>query len=194
MTLPRALQPGEEHRTLEHEPELDVACGPGRESCRVPITAPDVGSSSPETMRSSVDLPQPDGPTMATNSPSAMVKAISSRALHRPVPVKCMPTRSSDDARGGDRSRSCDVPAASYRRMPSRATSMALSQPGGEARLVARRSRSRQARCSCSETAQTMAACRLRRWAMVKMAELSISMLSDPLCFIRFSTTSGVSA
>src|SRR5881396_377041 len=33
-------------------------------------TWPDVGSSSPEMVRSSVDLPQPDGPTNTTNSPS----------------------------------------------------------------------------------------------------------------------------
>ena len=31
-----------------------------------------VTSSSPAIMRSSVDLPQPDGPTRTTNSPSAM--------------------------------------------------------------------------------------------------------------------------
>ncbi len=29
-------------------------------------------SSSPATMRKSVDLPQPDGPTMTMNSPSGM--------------------------------------------------------------------------------------------------------------------------
>ena len=33
-------------------------------------TSPDVASSSPAMMRSSVDLPQPDGPTKTTNSPS----------------------------------------------------------------------------------------------------------------------------
>jgi hypothetical protein len=32
--------------------------------------SPPLISSSPATMRSSVDLPQPDGPTMTTNSPS----------------------------------------------------------------------------------------------------------------------------
>ena len=32
--------------------------------------APDVTSSSPAIIRSSVDLPQPDGPTSTTNSPS----------------------------------------------------------------------------------------------------------------------------
>ena len=34
--------------------------------------SPPVISSRPATIRSSVDLPQPDGPTMTTNSPSAM--------------------------------------------------------------------------------------------------------------------------
>src|SRR5262245_1713263 len=32
-------------------------------------TSPDVGISSPAAMRSSVVLPQPDGPTIAINSP-----------------------------------------------------------------------------------------------------------------------------
>jgi hypothetical protein len=35
------------------------------------ISPPEI-SSSPATMRSSVDLPQPDGPTMTMNSPSAI--------------------------------------------------------------------------------------------------------------------------
>ena len=33
---------------------------------------PEVIASRPATMRSSVDLPQPEGPTMTMNSPSAM--------------------------------------------------------------------------------------------------------------------------
>jgi hypothetical protein len=36
-------------------------------------TSPSVIVSSPAIMRSSVDLPQPEGPTMTMNSPSAMV-------------------------------------------------------------------------------------------------------------------------
>ena len=40
---------------------------------RPPIAiSPELIVSSPATMRSSVDLPQPDGPTITTNSPSAM--------------------------------------------------------------------------------------------------------------------------
>ena len=35
---------------------------------------PPVISSSPASIRSSVDLPQPDGPTSTTNSPSLMSK------------------------------------------------------------------------------------------------------------------------
>ena len=34
--------------------------------------SPEVMSSSPAIMRSRVDLPQPDGPTRTTNSPSAI--------------------------------------------------------------------------------------------------------------------------
>ena len=37
-------------------------------------TSPAVISSSPAIMRSSVDLPQPDGPTKTTNSPSSIVE------------------------------------------------------------------------------------------------------------------------
>ena len=40
---------------------------------RPPIRiSPEEISSSPAIIRSSVDLPQPDGPTSTTNSPSAM--------------------------------------------------------------------------------------------------------------------------
>ena len=39
---------------------------------RPPISmVPEVIASRPATMRSSVDLPQPEGPTITTNSPSA---------------------------------------------------------------------------------------------------------------------------
>ena len=37
---------------------------------------PEVGGSSPEMMESRVDLPQPLGPTMLTNSPFSMEKLI----------------------------------------------------------------------------------------------------------------------
>ena len=52
-----------------------------------PVTAlpssrmrPVVGVSSPATMRSSVDLPQPDGPRMVTKSLSATARSVGSSA------------------------------------------------------------------------------------------------------------------
>ena len=39
--------------------------------------SPEVMSSSPTIMRSSVDFPQPDGPTRIMNSPSAMSRLTS---------------------------------------------------------------------------------------------------------------------
>src|SRR6476619_3895885 len=41
------------------------------------IMSPDVMSSRPTTIRSSVDFPQPDGPTRMTNSPSLMSRLTS---------------------------------------------------------------------------------------------------------------------
>jgi hypothetical protein len=38
----------------------------------VDLDVPEVTSSSPAIRRSSVDLPQPDGPTKTTNSPSSI--------------------------------------------------------------------------------------------------------------------------
>src|ERR1700740_2752945 len=40
------------------------------------LTVPAVGSSSPAMMLSSVDLPQPDGPTRIRNSPASMSMSI----------------------------------------------------------------------------------------------------------------------
>ena len=44
------------------------------------IREPSVGSSSPATMRSTVDLPQPDGPSRAQSSFSATSKETSTTA------------------------------------------------------------------------------------------------------------------
>ncbi|MHC2523904.1 hypothetical protein ACVIEM_000989 [Rhizobium leguminosarum] len=41
-------------------------------------------SSSPAISRSSVDLPQPDGPTKTTNSPSLMSRSIEGMTLASP--------------------------------------------------------------------------------------------------------------
>src|SRR5260370_19135146 len=45
---------------------------------------PDVTSSSPAIRRSNVDLPQPDGPTKTTNSPSAISRLMSGIAANSP--------------------------------------------------------------------------------------------------------------
>src|SRR6266540_2424139 len=44
------------------------------------VTVPDEAVSRPATIRINVDLPQPDGPTRAMNSPGAIVRSIDSRA------------------------------------------------------------------------------------------------------------------
>ena len=80
------------------EAELDVAAAPcatgtartpGRPSrssgapargAALEVDAPAVGGSSPATMLSSVDLPQPDGPSRATNSSGSTVRLTSSSA------------------------------------------------------------------------------------------------------------------
>ena len=44
------------------------------------MTTPDVGCTSPLTSLKMVDLPQPEGPTKATNSPSAMRNVVADSA------------------------------------------------------------------------------------------------------------------
>src|SRR5882672_10105401 len=52
---------------------------------RPPIrTQPESGASRPATTRSSVDLPQPDGPSSTTNSPSRAVSERQSTATLSP--------------------------------------------------------------------------------------------------------------
>ena len=53
---------------------------------RSPIEmSPSVTSSRPAIIRSSVDLPQPDGPTSTMNSPLAIVRLTSSTARTSPA-------------------------------------------------------------------------------------------------------------
>ena len=49
--------------------------------------SPDVGTSSSPRTDSSVDLPQPDGPVMATYSPAAISRSMRSRAVVRTSPA-----------------------------------------------------------------------------------------------------------
>src|SRR5262245_46950188 len=48
-------------------------------------TCPEVGRSSPPITINSVDLPEPDGPTMATRSPGATVRSMPRRMLTGPA-------------------------------------------------------------------------------------------------------------
>ena len=50
-----------------------------RAACRTRAPCPALGRSSPSTSRSSVVLPPPFGPAMATNSPGATASETSSR-------------------------------------------------------------------------------------------------------------------
>ena len=73
-----------------------VTGGPPRSPC------PSVGGRSPATIRSSVDLPQPLGPTSATNSPRPTAKEMSRRASTGPLRASyVIPTRSSAMKSGG---------------------------------------------------------------------------------------------
>src|SRR4249920_2104163 len=54
---------------------------------------PEVGSSRPAIMRSVVVLPQPDGPSMTKNSPSATVKFESRTATNSPKALWSFSTR-----------------------------------------------------------------------------------------------------
>ena len=69
-TFWRTVIHGNSERLYSWKTSAIVSGGPctGVPSSR---TSPAVGSSSPATHLSSVVLPQPDGPTMQTNSPAA---------------------------------------------------------------------------------------------------------------------------
>src|SRR6185503_12000196 len=51
------------------------------------VTLPESGRSNPHSIFISVDLPQPDGPTMATNSPSPMARLIPPTTGNSPLRV-----------------------------------------------------------------------------------------------------------
>src|SRR5688572_28988011 len=65
--------------------EIRMPFESGFERCTPSMTIePASGRTKPASMFSSVDLPQPDGPTMATNSPSRIVKLTSSTTQSNP--------------------------------------------------------------------------------------------------------------
>ncbi len=56
-------------------------------SCPSTVTEPEVGRSRPPSMCSRVDLPEPEVPTMATNSPFSTLRSTPSRAFTRVSPA-----------------------------------------------------------------------------------------------------------
>src|SRR3954464_2688330 len=95
-------------------------------------TVPDVGLSNPAATFSSVDLPQPVGPTTETNSPSAIESVTSLTAVYEPFPpANVQVMRSSSTAavtslvlrvrllheRVVERRREVDLPRRDHRRL-----------------------------------------------------------------------------
>ena len=72
ITLERMLRQGSSSAFWNTMPTLPCGFVTFSPSTR---TSPDVGGSRPEISLSSVDLPQPDGPTTTKNSPSLMWKS-----------------------------------------------------------------------------------------------------------------------
>lgn len=70
-------EPGKEREGLEHDGRVRIDAGERRAAIEHP---PARGAMSPATMRSRVDLPQPEGPTRHTNSPGATAKLTSRSA------------------------------------------------------------------------------------------------------------------
>ena len=103
--IPRHGQPGQQPRLLEDE--ADAGCGAAI-AFAVERDLPVVGASRPATRRSSVVLPQPEPPTIATISPAATSSEMSAARRCR-----------SDRSCRGDRARAWRRP--SWRRCPASA-------------------------------------------------------------------------
>ena len=93
-------------------------------------TRPIVGRSKPATMRSSVVLPQPDGPSIVTNSPSRKARLTSSSATTEPKRcVTCSTvTAAACSLSSGTTSATRSSPLAALRRAARRANRNATSQ------------------------------------------------------------------
>src|SRR5688572_9889248 len=76
-TLPVTVSQGNSAYSWKTTPRSGAGPVTGRPSTR---TVPVVGARKPATMFSSVDLPQPDGPSRQTSSRSATARSISASA------------------------------------------------------------------------------------------------------------------
>ena len=75
----------EERVVLEHHAEAALLRPAARRcACRRARCAPPVSGSSPARQLSAVDLPQPEGPSRAMNSPRRIVRSRRSRAIAAP--------------------------------------------------------------------------------------------------------------
>ncbi len=113
-------------------------------------TSPSVGVSSPATMLSSVDFPQPDGPITATNSPGVIVKS-TPRSARTGAPSDSKVLRSPlrlDDPLGSSRSSrtSFPVPCRRTRRCGTPAPASSVPSPSSRRAPRTRRVR-RSAAC-----------------------------------------------
>ena len=101
-------------------------------------------------MRSSVDFPQPDGPTMQTNSPGAICRSMSSSATTRPCAAH-------------------DTPCAGRRcRSPRRAAATAIRRrPPPGIRIAVTSAAARRACCPCSPARTARACCGMIDVALV---------------------------
>ena len=66
-----SVSPTLSHGVSDEPASWNTICGP---PVPVSVTDPDVGVSSPATIRSSVVLPEPLSPTIASASPAAMIE------------------------------------------------------------------------------------------------------------------------
>ena len=83
--FPRTVRLRVQRVALEHHGDVPVLRGGVGDVAPADGDRPSVTSSRPATMRSSVDLPHPDGPTSTSSSPSATSRSTSS---HGDVPVR----------------------------------------------------------------------------------------------------------
>ena len=132
--------PGQQPGLLERDAVVLVDAGAARRACRRPRACRRCGWSRSAIRRSSVDLPQPDGPMSETNSPAATVEV---DAVERDDVARLGGEDLADARRAhrdGRRGRSCDRPVSTVMRSP-----LLVGSPSAAGR-AARPSRRRPAR------------------------------------------------
>ncbi len=93
--------------------------------------------SSPEAMRSSVDLPQPDGPTTDTNSPGRTVNDTSSSAWVPSGNTMDTPSKASSDPPAGGTATGASASPFARTSSPTRAMPRRYEPPVSRATMRA---------------------------------------------------------